>query len=237
VGGAGAAGARLIVVDIATAYATTRESLLELGDTLTGDQLDTPVPALPGWTVKDTYGHLVGECADVLDGRLDGMISDQWTAAQVARHATTPFTEVLAEWRERGPELDRWIEEARPTRAMFLALDAYTHEQDLLAAVGERGRRDDPRVRFLAGLSRDAFDRRFRNDGIPALRLVQPAGEFVLGDGEPSVTLHVDDYELMRMLFGRRSLAQMRAARWDGDPTALLDHLHLFPCPEVDLSD
>jgi uncharacterized protein (TIGR03083 family) len=228
---------RVGAMDTATSYASTRVALLALGRTLTTEQTALPVPALPGWTVRDTYAHLGGGCADVLDDNLEGAGSDSWTASQVAARADVPFEIVLEEWEARGPSLDAWISAAPPSRSMFLALDAWSHEQDIRAAVGRRGTRDDERVAFLAAISREVFDRRFRDAAAPALRLHEPNGEFMLGDGAAQITLRVDDYELMRMLFGRRSHAQMLAADWDGDPTPLLDHLHLFPLPEIDLAD
>ena len=59
----------------------------------------------------------------------------------------------------------------------------------------------------------------------------------MLGEGEPDATLHVDDYELMRILFGRRSLRQIVSADWDGDVGPYVEHLHLFPLPPRDLVD
>jgi uncharacterized protein (TIGR03083 family) len=228
---------RVTAVDTATSYATTRGALVALGRALDAEQIHRSVPALPGWTVKDAYGHLAGGCADVLDEHLDGAGSDTWTATQVAARADAPFAAVLDEWEARGPSLDDWIRSAPPSRSMFLALDAWSHEQDIRAAIGGRGVRDDERVRYLAEISREVFDGRFRNAGAPALRLIEPVGEFTLGDGDPSVVLRIDDYELMRMIFGRRSLGQLLAADWDGDPVRLVEHLHLFPLPEADLVD
>ena len=74
---------------------------------------------------------------------------------------------------------------------------------------------------------------------MPALRLVDAddGTEFVLGDGDPSATLRVSDYELLRIFSGRRSRAQLDAAGWTGDPTPFVDHLHLFELPVSDLTD
>ena len=37
------------------------------------------------WTVKDVVAHLCGACEDILAGRLEGVATDPWTEAQVAR--------------------------------------------------------------------------------------------------------------------------------------------------------
>ena len=60
-------------MELATLYAETRGRLLDLAASTDDERACTPVPALPGWTVKDAYAHLAGLCADMLDGRLDGV--------------------------------------------------------------------------------------------------------------------------------------------------------------------
>ena len=144
---------------------------------------------------------------------------------------------MCAEWAHRGPALDEWIRAAEPARTFFIPLDAWHHEQDIRSTIGLGCGRDDARVAFLASIARPAFDRRFREAGAPALRLVGPEGEFVLGAGEPAATLCVSDYELLRILGGRRSHAQIVDADWSGDPTPFIDHLHLFDLPVGDLTD
>lgn len=63
--------------------------------------------------------------ADVLARRLDGMMTEPWTARQVRERASASLAEVCAEWAASGPRL-----EARPggggrdelSRAHLLAL-------------------------------------------------------------------------------------------------------------------
>ena len=42
-----------------------------------------PVPACPGWRVRDVLAHLCGNCTDIAAGNIDGAGTDEWTAAQV----------------------------------------------------------------------------------------------------------------------------------------------------------
>jgi uncharacterized protein (TIGR03083 family) len=226
-------------VDAAQAYSTTRASLLDVARSLDRADAVLPVAALPGWTVKDACAHLAGLCADVLDGNLDGAGTPPWTAVQVAARADASLNDVAAEWARRGPDLDEWIRAADPARTVFIPLDAWHHEQDIRSTVGLACARDDARVAFLAPLARAAFDRRFREAGVPALRLVNVDDdtEFVLGDGDAAATLRVGDYELLRIFSGRRSRAQLDAAGWTGDPAPFVDHMHLFELPVIDLTD
>ena len=154
------------------------------------------------------------------------------------RGARAPRTleQVCTEWSERGPELDEWINEQEEAPA-FVAYDVWTHEQDILGALGQHGERDDERVQDLAASALAAFSDRFTAESAPPLKVVGDGVECVLGEGEPAATLRIDDYELMRILFGRRSRQQIEAADWDGDEAPYVDHLHLFPLPEHDIID
>ncbi len=223
-------------MDIATLYSETREHLLELARTMDEAQARLPVPALPGWTVHDAYAHLTGLCADLLDDRTEGAGGPGWTARQVAEHADRTLAEICAEWAERGPELDEWLG-TRDEPPMFVAYDVWSHEQDILGALGQRGERHDERVQDLAASALAAFNDRFVAEGVAALHVVGDQVECVLGEGEPAATLHVDDYDLLRILFGRRSLDQIEAADWDGDESPYVSHLHLFALPQHDLVD
>lgn len=120
---------------------------------------------------------------------------------------------------------------------MFVAFDIWSHEQDIRAAVGLRGEREDERVNYLIGNALETFSRRFAEAGSPALRVLGSSVERVLGEGEPTATIHADDYELLRLLFGRRSLAQIERADWDGAAAPFVPHLHLFDLPVADLVD
>jgi uncharacterized protein (TIGR03083 family) len=223
-------------MDVALVYGETRAHLLELARTMDDTQAHLEVPALPGWTVKDAYAHLTGLCADILDERMEDAGSPAWSARQLAERADRTLDEVAAEWAERGPELDDWLGE-REEPPMFVAYDVWSHEQDVLGALGQRGERHDERVQDLAAAALAAFNERFIAEGVPALQVIGDQVECVLGEGEPAATLHVDDYELMRILFGRRSLNQIEAADWTGDDTPYISHLHLFPLPAHDLTD
>jgi hypothetical protein len=185
--------------------------------------------------VQDVYAHLTGLCADVLAQNVAG--GDDWTATQVRDRAGMSLREITAEWAARGPELDAFLAGQDASRTMFIALDAWTHQQDVRSTLGEPRVDDDPRVPFLVGVACKVFSRRLDEAGAPALRIVHGDDDSVLGTGDATATLTIDDYELMRLLFGRRTEDEMRAEPWDGDPAPFLDHLHLFPCPKASLPD
>ena len=225
--------------DVTTAelYPAVRAKLLELAAGLSREQSELPVPALPGWRVKDAYAHLTGLCGDMLDGRMEGAGSAAWTAKQVAARSRHDLSEICAEWLERGPALDDQLAKAGDHAPTFVAFDVWNHYQDVRSAVGLRGERDREQLAYLAAEALGAFDGRFREAGVPALRVITEHVDRNLGDGPPDATLATTDYELVRILFGRRSLAQITNAGWNGEPAAYVDHLHLFDPPVSDLAD
>jgi len=223
-------------MELADVYTQTRTSLLDLGSTLDDAQLALPVAPTPGWVVRDVFAHLCGCCCDVLDGNMEGGGSPPWTAEQIRVRSDKTLAEIGEEWSARAPELEALLRSSPPGRMSFPVYDVWTHAQDVRAAVGLLGERDE-RAAVLAAAAVVVFDGNFGRSSTPAARVVTESLDTVLGEGEPVATLRTDDYELLRMMFGRRSKAQCEAAGWEGDAVAVLDELHLFPYPETDIQD
>lgn len=223
-------------MDVASLYSTTRQRLLDLAGGLDHRQQQAPLAATPPWTVLDGYRHLAGVCADVLDDNMPGGPSPEWTAAQLAARADRDLAVVVAEWADRGPLLDARLAEAGPAMG-FVALDAWTHAQDIAAAAGGSGDRHDDLLPGLVDLALGAFGRFYAGRGGPPVRLLLDGVERGLGEGEPLAELTTSRYELMRIVFGRRSEAQIAAAGWSGDSAAAQAAIHLFDPPPVDIAD
>jgi hypothetical protein len=63
---------------------------------------------------------------------------------------------------------------------------------------------------------------------------VTASDDWLIGEGaEPATTLRIDAYELARMVMGRRSLDQMLAYDWVGDPIPYLHHIPAFEPPSA----
>ena len=133
----------------------------------------------------------------------------------------------------------------------FVAFDTWTHEQDVRAAAGIGGARDEIAT-DLALIALETFRPRYEKSGAPAVLIDIGEQQTVLGprdgnidgniDGDeiPPVTLTTTPYELLRMIFGRRSRGQMESANWTGtgdDRTSAIDALHLFDMPPIDIHD
>jgi uncharacterized protein (TIGR03083 family) len=223
-------------MDTADLYATSRQRLIDLAPALSAEQQAAPLAATPPWTVVDGYRHLTGACADVLDGQMAGAPGPAWTANQLAVRADRSLAEVVAEWAERGPQLDAQIAGAGPAMG-FVALDVWTHEQDIRAAAGVGALHDDPLLPDLVGLALGTFAPYYAKKGGPPILVVVDGEEHPLGDGQPAATLTAGAYDFMRIAFGRRSEAQVAAAGWSGDSAAARAALPVFECPPHDLQD
>lgn len=210
------------------AYRSGRARLTALVSDLDDDALERPVPACPGWRVKDVCGHLVGLAADVMDRNTDGAGSDAWTAAQVDARRGRTVDELIAEWDERGPELEALLDKLKPAAAHNIVGDIATHEADVRGALGRVDGRESDAVR----LAFDGYVRhlagRITQAGLPALRV----GGLVAGDGEPASSVDADRFELLRALTGRRTVEQVRAFGWTGDAETYLPIFSSYGVPE-----
>jgi uncharacterized protein (TIGR03083 family) len=139
---------------LAELYRDTRERLCDLVSGLDQAELTAPVPACPGWTVRDVVAHLTAIVEDALAGRLTGIPDEEFTADQIARMAGLPVTEMLERWSAGAPQFEQGIEALEIWPAV---IDIATHEQDIRGAVGRPGARDCPVIKrctpmLLSGL-------------------------------------------------------------------------------------
>jgi hypothetical protein len=203
-------------------YAQTRHRLLDLAGGLDDAASGRPVPALPGWSVKDTYAHLGGVCADMLDDRRAP--NPGWGERTVSERRDRSLAEVTAEWSTRGSTLDGCL---HGEKAFQLGVDAWSHEHDI------RGALDLPlstpmETEWVLDRLIDGFQVQWAKAGLPPILFVADDVEHLLGTGEPTATLRCDAFILARVLMGRRSRRQVKALDWSGEPEPVLDRLFVF---------
>jgi uncharacterized protein (TIGR03083 family) len=213
--------------DLGEIYRDSRLRLTELMGAMEADPAEVQVAACPGWSVHDVLAHLLAVAEDVQAGRLTGPPTDEQSAEQVGRRRGTPTSEVLEEWGEMGPVFEEVL---RAVRVWPGALDVLAHEQDVRAAIGQPGARDTEGIRlgaewFLGNL----------NPPVPMLVRLEDGQWRVGPGGADPLILDTDSFELFRFRLGRRSKAQMRAMRWTGDPSPVIDSLAVFGPSEVDI--
>jgi uncharacterized protein (TIGR03083 family) len=209
--------------DLARLYAETRARVLTVVTGLREAGTAAPVPACPGWSVRDVLAHLAAIAEDGRAGLLTGPPDDAQTAAQVARFGGRGLPGILAAWAAAAPGFGEVIASARVWPAV---IDVTSHEHDIRGALGRPGARDSEAVTVCAnrllGWLRPA---------VP-LRVIVEDGEFQLGPEHtgprPCLTLATTRFEAFRWRMGRRSRAQLMALDWSGDPSPVLGQLTVF---------
>ena len=192
---------------------------------LDGDP-EMPVPACPGWRVRDVVAHLAGLCEDWVDHRLDGYASERWTDAQVSRSADETLEQVLERWRraaERFAQLGDDPVMGPPARWAFG--DAIVHEADIRGAL-QTGRVPSDAVLLALKGSVSRWRETLRDASAPTLLLRTPdARGWWLGvrDDPMAIVVEAPAYEFFRALSGRRSPSQVRMWKWTGNPDSFLD--------------
>jgi uncharacterized protein (TIGR03083 family) len=207
------------MTEVADHYRTARLRITELILSLDEDELARAVPACPGWTVHDVVSHITGVADDALNGRMDGVATDPWTAAQVERGRRTSTADLLERWTEQAAVFESF---PLPPQAV---IDVTTHEQDIRGAVDQPGARDTDEVQFAFELVAQRAV-----EVVPGLRV--EADGVAYGPEDATSTLRGDRYDLYRAMMGRRSAAQLRALDWGGEPLAAVDAVAVFgPAP------
>ena len=195
-------------------------ALQDLGERLTSAQHCIAVPATPDWTVVDVYAHLAGVGTSLLTGSMHGAPGPAWTAQHVERRRGTPISELVAEIRSCEPALAGMIQgSARPA----VVWDRAVHLADLGETLGL--------PRMPAPLWEPILEPIARQS-LADLPIKVHAGSHAFGPGPTVVDL--DPYELFRVLFSRRSRAQVRAVFGQALNGQQCDGIQLFGQREDD---
>ena len=201
--------------DPSSAYRALRERVSALVATASTDQLQATAPATPEWRVHDVIAHMVGVTADVLAGRMDGVTTDAWTAAQVDPRRELPTLALIDEWSANAATFKPMLPDFG-VMAGQAVLDACTHEHDVRDALGAPGARDTDAVHIGSAWLGDRIGEFNVVAGHGPLRIETDLWSVTYGDGEPVTTLRVVAFELMRGSTGRRSLRQLDTWDWTG---------------------
>lgn len=188
---------------------------------------DLAVPACPGWTIRHVVAHLTGVAQDIVALNLEEKGTSPWADAQVARLGGHGIDYLLDMWRESLDEVRANLAFASDAGVCQLVFDTLTHEHDIRGALREAGSRaGDLAFKAALGFVTTMGDQFIRQAQLPALWLSTPTiGSVQLGDPHTAhghIALTVSDFEALRSFGGRRSIWQLLALPWDGDPTNLM---------------
>lgn len=204
------------------------------------------VPATPAWTAGDVVRHLAGNSVDLVAGRIDGFASDEWTATQVLERRDRSVADVIEEWSVAIDEAAEGLDDitslvsddtvasalgALPPSALppMAVSDILHHEFDLRNAYGDRSGRDILDVHGVAAGHVRALRRPFADAGLDTLRIESTdAGVgWNIGHAEPVATARASSFEIMRGIGGRRTVDELLAWKWAGDPHPIVRYLVL----------
>ena len=222
--------------DCAVAYGELRLRVTELVRTADPAALDALAQATPEWRVRDILAHMSGVNTDIVNGNLNGVASDEWTDAQVATRREWPVDDILAEWETNGSVVEANAPMLGSAAGQWV-YDACTHEHDIRLALGVPGARDSGAVAIAFEWGTDMLARGLDGRGVPGLVVTTNRGSKAVGTGEPRTTVRVDEFEMIRAMTGRRSVAQMEAYGWDGPPQAEHLVLAIFTPRAADLAE
>ena len=104
-----------------------------------------------GDVLADTLVALARRYDDLLAGRLDGVASEAWTAAQVGRLGTLPLEALADLFAEQASDFDPMLGRIPAPVNSQVVFDAVTHEHDLRHALGMPGGRDSDAVAVAVG--------------------------------------------------------------------------------------
>jgi uncharacterized protein (TIGR03083 family) len=202
----------------APSYEQLRVRVTELVCDTEPQLLDRPAPATPEWRVRDVLAHLAGVADDVVNGRVEGIASDEWTAAQVEKRREFSIDDLLTDWERWSPDFEQMLA-AGPMEITGQALyDAVTHEHDIRHAVDRPGARESNAIED--GWAWLVAVRTTR--GAPPIRFVTEQGEQISGAGDPALTVRAPRFELVRATTGRRTREEIQAYLWEPEPDAAL---------------
>lgn len=217
--------------DLLEIYRGIRRRVTTLLSTANPEMLTRVAPATPEWSALAIAAHMVGNTADIIEGRLEGVASDKWTQAQVDGRSNASAHELIAEWEIFSPQVEPLIASFPQMMQVMFLVDATTHEHDIRGAINQPGARDTDAVAYAFEQLSFGIGRQRGDAG--ALKIIHEVGETIVGGGDSTATLRTTRFEVLRAAVGRRSSSQI--AEWDWEGTALPETavISMFAPPRV----
>lgn len=235
------------MADVADLYEELRNEISELVAGLDPEDLEKPVPATPGWAIRDVVTHLAADATCAIGGDFPNEFFqafgesaavekvNAWTERQLADRQGHSLEELLQEWKTSSTELmplmrgeKPWPEGTMPFAERILLTDITVHQQDIFGALGIDRARDGAPIRM--GLSAYVVGMGWRLAGakLPPLRFEVEDKSYTAGEGDPGATVRASRYELFRAMSGRRSPEQIAAYDWNGEAEPYIPYFYPY---------
>lgn len=183
------------------------------------------VPTCPGWTVKDLIAHNAGFITAFRSGDPKEAFGPDWGQREVDARKERSLQECLDEWSELTAGADDLFESSLAPVAVS---DVLAHEHDIRTAIGRTGGQDDESIVPAVEMALSFVEQKVGEEGLPAFRVVTDEIDRQIGEGEPAATLRTSTFELFRAVQGRRTVEQVQALDWEGDPDPWMSVFFIF---------
>jgi uncharacterized protein (TIGR03083 family) len=241
------------MADVAEIFEETRGQIVDLVGGLSVKETQKPVPATPGWRIRDVVSHLSGDLSSLIAndfpaeffmamGQPETIAQlNEWTDEHVKSRADMSVSEIFDEWEASSKTIidmmrghSDWPDNVPPFADRVLLTDLGVHLHDIYGALGIVRDRDGAPVRIGSAGYVAVMGMRLTTFDAPALAIESGDKSWVIGGDDPAATLRVDRFELFRALSGRRSPEQIKSYDWEGDPGPFLDFFYLYgPRPDA----
>jgi uncharacterized protein (TIGR03083 family) len=222
--------------DVGQAYCEIRERVTELCTGLSPQDWERVTPHCPDWTIRETLAHLAGVVDDGINGNLEGVATEPWTAAQIAKRADKSGDEILEEWNTWAP----FVEDRATNVGLGFAqmvFDAVTHEQDLRFALGKPGARDSTALRIGIFFFQRRLPGNAEQAGVICPQIIVDGTPLFADPAPGALTLAAPMFDVIRAIGSRRTLDEIASLNWSGDPRAVMSALLPFAPPATALGE
>lgn len=235
------------MTDVVEIYEQLRQDISELVAGLEPQQLELPVPATSGWTIRDVVAHLAADATYLINGDFPReffeafgdeaavITLNAWTARQTEERKDRSLEELLQEWKSSATEVAAmmrgerpWPDGILPFADRVLVTDAAVHQQDIFGALGLEQAREAVPIKIALSGYIATMGWRLASAGIPPLRFDLGEKSYTAGEGKPAATVRATRWELFRAMSGRRSPEQIAAYDWDGDAEPYIPYFYPY---------
>jgi uncharacterized protein (TIGR03083 family) len=222
--------------DVGQVYCELRERVGEFCAALSTEDWERVTPHCPDWTVRQTLAHLAGVIDDGLNGNMEGVTTEAWTAVHIAKRADNSGPEILKEWNTWAP----FVEDRATSVGLGLSqlvFDAVTHEHDLRFALGIPGARDSDALRLGLYFFQQRLPANADKAGVPCPQIIVDGRPLFAHPAPDALVLTASLFDTVRSIGSRRTLDEIAALDWSADPRAVMSLLLPFAPPTTALGE
>jgi uncharacterized protein (TIGR03083 family) len=222
--------------DVGQAYCELRERVTELCNGLSAEQWELKTPHCPDWTIRETLAHLAGVVDDGINGNLEGVATEPWTAAQIAKRADKTGPEILDEWNTWAP----FVEDRATNVGLGFAqmvFDAVTHEHDLRFALAKPGARDSTALSIGLHFFQVRLPVMAEKVGVLCPQIIVDGAALFANPAPSALCFTGSMFDVVRSMGSRRTLDEIAALNWSADPRAVMSLLLPFAPPATALGE